>query len=108
MIWLCILKKEYDFRDYSHSIEKLNPKQEEYIQANLKESLKRFYVALNAFNRENNGNTWLLDEQVYSHLRPQKPCRDENELGIERRKAAILADILFDEFRKEYRFYIIH
>ena len=106
--WIGILKKQYDFQDYSHSIEKLNLKQEEYIQANLKESLKRFYVALNAFNRANNENIWLLDEQVYSHLRPQKPCKDENELSIERRKAAVLADILFDEFREEYRFYAIH
>lgn len=103
--WIGILKKQYYFEDYSYSIEKLNYKQEWYIKAKLKDSLKRFYFALDAFNRANNENTWLLDKQIYSHLRPQKPCNNEKELNIERKKARILADILFDEFREEYRFY---
>ena len=106
--WIGILKKQYDFKDYSHSIKKLNSKQEEYIKSNLKGSLERFYIALDAFNKTNDEIMWLLDEYVYSHLRPQQTCKNETELSMERKKAAVLADILFDEFRKEYRFYRIY
>jgi tRNA(Phe) wybutosine-synthesizing methylase Tyw3 len=103
--WVGILKRQYEFSDYSRSIEKLDAEGEAYIQSRLKGSLERFYYSLNIFNKINNENIWLLDEPVYSHLRPRWPCKDAASLDTERKKVAILANILFDEFTEEYRFY---
>ncbi len=102
--WVGILKKQYDLSDYSHSIENLDTKQKKYLQSYLKKSLERFYIALDRFNEKNNENRWVLTEQAYSHLRPQRPCKDEIELDTERKKSAILANLLFNEFREKYCF----
>ena len=106
--WIGILKKQYDLFDYSHSIENLDTKQKEYLQSYLNKSLKRFYIVLDKFNEKNKENMWVLDDMTYSHLRPQKPCKDEIELNKERKKSVILASLLFNEFREKYCFYTGH
>ncbi|MCL4372708.1 hypothetical protein M1384_01440 [Candidatus Parvarchaeota archaeon] len=106
--WIGVLKKQYNLRDYSHSIKNLYTKQKEYLQFYLKESLERFYVVLDRFNETNNENMWVLEELTYSHLRPRRPCKDEIELDTERKKSVILANLLFNEFRGKYCFYAEH
>lgn len=95
-------KNQYDMFDYSHSIENLDTKQKEYLQSYLNKSLERFYIVLDKFNEKNKENRWVLDDTTYSHLKPQQPCKNETELNREREKPLMLANLLFNEFRKEY------